>query len=53
MTRRFATELSIIIGPDRDIPAPDVYTNSQTLVLNEARRSAELWGGERRLARSP
>jgi len=31
MTRRFATELSIIIGPDRDIPAPDVYTNSQTM----------------------
>ncbi|MFQ5792923.1 MAG: Glu/Leu/Phe/Val dehydrogenase, partial [Acidobacteriota bacterium] len=31
MTRRFATELSIIIGPDRDIPAPDVYTNAQTM----------------------
>ena len=31
MTRRFASELSIIIGPDRDIPAPDVYTNSQTM----------------------
>jgi glutamate dehydrogenase (NAD(P)+) len=31
MTRRFASELSIIIGPDRDIPAPDVYTNAQTM----------------------
>ena len=31
MTRRFAAELSIIIGPDRDIPAPDVYTNAQTM----------------------
>ncbi len=31
MTRRYASELSIIIGPDRDIPAPDVYTNAQTM----------------------
>src|SRR5437660_9324493 len=26
MTRRYASEISVIIGPDRDIPAPDVYT---------------------------
>ncbi len=31
MTRRFASEISIIIGPDEDIPAPDVYTNAQTM----------------------
>lgn len=31
LTRRFATEISIMIGPERDIPAPDVYTNSQTM----------------------
>ncbi len=31
MTRRYASEISIIIGPDRDIPAPDVYTNAQTM----------------------
>ncbi len=31
MTRRFATEIAPIIGPDRDIPAPDVYTNAQTM----------------------
>jgi glutamate dehydrogenase/leucine dehydrogenase len=31
MTRRFASEISIIIGPDRDIPAPDVYTDSQVM----------------------
>ncbi|MGC8633842.1 MAG: Glu/Leu/Phe/Val family dehydrogenase [Candidatus Limnocylindrales bacterium] len=31
MTRRFATEISIIIGPERDIPAPDVNTNAQTM----------------------
>jgi glutamate dehydrogenase (NAD(P)+) len=31
MTRRFTSEISIIIGPDRDIPAPDVYTDSQTM----------------------
>src|SRR5436305_12805167 len=31
MTRRYATEISIIIGPHGDIPAPDVNTNSQVM----------------------
>jgi len=31
LTRRFATEISPLIGPDRDIPAPDVNTNAQTM----------------------
>jgi len=31
MTRRYASEISIIIGPEQDIPAPDVYTNAQTM----------------------
>jgi len=31
LTRRFTTEISPLIGPDRDIPAPDVNTNSQTM----------------------
>src|SRR4029077_291645 len=31
MTRRYTSEISIVLGPDRDIPAPDVYTNSQTM----------------------
>jgi glutamate dehydrogenase (NAD(P)+) len=31
LTRRFASEISIIIGPEKDIPAPDVYTNAQTM----------------------
>jgi glutamate dehydrogenase/leucine dehydrogenase len=31
MTRRFASELIPIIGPEMDIPAPDVYTDSQTM----------------------
>ena len=31
MTRRFATEVSILIGPDRDIPAPDVNTDGQVM----------------------
>ena len=31
VTRRFATELEAIIGPDSDIPAPDVGTNAQTM----------------------
>ena len=31
LTRRYATEISIIIGPHGDIPAPDVNTNSQIM----------------------
>ncbi len=31
LTRRYAYEISAIIGPDRDIPAPDVYTDSQIM----------------------
>ncbi len=31
LTRRYASEILPIIGPDRDIPAPDVYTDSQTM----------------------
>jgi glutamate dehydrogenase (NAD(P)+) len=31
LTRRFATNISVIIGPQSDIPAPDVNTNAQTM----------------------
>ncbi len=31
ITRRYAFEISLVIGPDKDIPAPDVYTNAQTM----------------------
>lgn len=31
LTRRFATELGPFIGPDKDIPAPDVGTNAETM----------------------
>jgi glutamate dehydrogenase (NAD(P)+) len=31
MTRRFTWEISPLIGPERDIPAPDVYTNPQVM----------------------
>jgi len=31
LTRRYATEISIILGPDSDIPSPDVNTGSQTM----------------------
>ena len=31
LTRRFTTELEPIIGPDKDIPAPDMGTNAQTM----------------------
>jgi len=31
MTRRYASEISLVIGPERDIPAPDVGTNPQIM----------------------
>ncbi|TMB55996.1 MAG: Glu/Leu/Phe/Val dehydrogenase, partial [Chloroflexi bacterium] len=31
LTRRYATEIGVLIGPDRDIPTPDVNTGSQTM----------------------
>ena len=31
LTRRFATELQPIVGPERDIPAPDVGTNERVM----------------------
>jgi glutamate dehydrogenase (NAD(P)+) len=31
MTRRYASEISILIGPERDVPAPDAYTDAQTM----------------------
>ena len=31
LTRRFATEISILLGPEKDIPAPDVGTNAQIM----------------------
>src|SRR3970040_1399198 len=31
LTRRYATEISIIIGPDQDIPAPDMGTDERMM----------------------
>jgi len=31
LTRRYATEISLLIGPNSDIPAPDVNTNPQIM----------------------
>ena len=31
LTRNFARAISPIVGPEKDVPAPDVYTNSQTM----------------------
>ena len=31
MTRRYATEISIFIGPEHDIPAPDIGTDDQVM----------------------
>src|SRR5689334_11540109 len=31
LTRRYATEISLVIGPHSDIPAPDINTNPQVM----------------------
>jgi glutamate dehydrogenase (NAD(P)+) len=31
LTRRFATEIALLIGPERDIPAPDLGTDAQVM----------------------
>ncbi len=31
LTRRYTTEISLLIGPESDIPAPDVNTNARTM----------------------
>ncbi|HSD50743.1 MAG TPA: Glu/Leu/Phe/Val dehydrogenase [Candidatus Methylomirabilis sp.] len=31
LTRRYTTEISMLLGPESDIPAPDLYTNAQTM----------------------
>jgi glutamate dehydrogenase (NAD(P)+) len=31
LTRRYTSAILPLIGPKQDIPAPDVYTNSQTM----------------------
>jgi glutamate dehydrogenase (NAD(P)+) len=31
LTRRYTSEISLLIGPDKDIPAPDVGTNPQVM----------------------
>lgn len=31
LTRRYASEINILIGPDKDIPAPDINTNEQVM----------------------
>jgi glutamate dehydrogenase (NAD(P)+) len=31
LTRRYTTEISVLIGPEKDIPAPDLNTNAQVM----------------------
>jgi glutamate dehydrogenase (NAD(P)+) len=31
LTRRYTTEIAILLGPESDIPAPDVYTNARIM----------------------
>jgi glutamate dehydrogenase (NAD(P)+) len=31
MTRRYASEIAFLIGPDRDVPGSDLYTDEQTM----------------------
>ncbi len=42
VTRRYIAKISMVLGPTRDIPAPDVNTNAQTMawVMDEYGRKA-------------
>jgi glutamate dehydrogenase (NAD(P)+) len=31
LTRRFTTEIAMLIGPEKDIPAPDMFTDERTM----------------------
>ena len=31
LTRRYASEIAVIIGPEKDIPAPDMNTDAQVM----------------------
>lgn len=53
LTRRFTTEIGLIIGPEKDIPAPDVNTNPQTMAwmmdtysMNEGRTATGVVTGK-------
>jgi glutamate dehydrogenase (NAD(P)+) len=53
LTRRYASELNIVIGPDKDIPAPDVNTNERimawfmdTYSMNEGRTASAVVTGK-------
>lgn len=53
MTRRYASELNILLGPDKDIPAPDMNTNDQimawimdTYSMNEGRTATGVVTGK-------
>ncbi|MBL0210752.1 MAG: glutamate dehydrogenase [Holophagaceae bacterium] len=42
LTRRYIAKISMVLGPTRDVPAPDVNTNAQTMawVMDEYGRKA-------------
>lgn len=44
LTRRYATEISPILGPDRDVPAPDVNTDGRVMAWLMDTLSL-IWGG--------
>ena len=50
LTRRFFTEIEVLVGPERDIPAPDVNTNAQVMawIMDTYSMHAGLHGPGRR-----
>ncbi len=53
LTRRYASEINILLGPDKDIPAPDVNTNEQVMAwimdtysMNQGRTSTGVVTGK-------
>ena len=50
LTRRFFTEIEVLVGPEKDIPAPDVNTNAQVMawIMDTYSMHAGLHGPGRR-----
>jgi len=53
LTRRYTSEINILLGPDKDIPAPDVNTNEQVMAwmmdtysMNQGRTSTGVVTGK-------
>ena len=55
LTRRFAAEISVLVGPESDIPAPDVNTNAEIMawIMDTISMQAGVFGPRLRDRQAP